>query len=370
MLPSRQDGALAVTVPLLQWTPATFAVLHNVYLGTDPNLTEANLVSARGAMLMYYHVPGFTPGTTYYWRVDEIEKDGVTTHTGDLWTFMAQALTAYYPSPADKDNTVSPTLTLTWMPGAGAAQHHVYFGANADAVSQGAAETDKGLLAAADTAFEPNDLESLTTYFWRVDELGLGGAAKAGPLWSFTTALVVDDFESYTDEEGTRIFDTWIDGYADQSSGSIVGNIQAPFAERTIVHDANQAMPIDYNNVNSPFYSEAEREFAPAEDWTAGEVDTLVLYVRGKAGNSVAPLYVGLKDSAGKTSSVVHPDPKIASVTTVGPVEDPADELCRRESLSRQDARHRRGRQGRSQGGRHRPDLHRRYPAGEAGPVS
>ena len=67
------------------------------------------------------------------------------------------------------------------------------------------------------------------------------------------------------------------------SNGSTVGYLEAPFAEQIIVHDVNQSMPLDYNNVNSPFYSEAEREFAPAQDWTAGGVDTLVLYVRGQA---------------------------------------------------------------------------------------
>jgi hypothetical protein len=311
--PVPADGFVGVAAPLLQWSKGETAVLHSVYLGADPNLTEAHLVGSRQIMMMYYHIAGLTPGATYYWRVDEIEKDGTTVHKGDVWSFVAQAQTAYYPSPVDKDNTVPLTPTLTWMPGAGATQHHVYFGTNSDAVSQGAADTDKGLQAATETTYKPAALESLMSYFWRVDELGLGGAAKAGPLWSFTTALVVDDFESYTDEEGTRIFDTWIDGYTDQSSGSIVGNIQAPFAERTIVHDANQAMPIDYNNINSPFFSEAEREFTPAEDWTAGEVDTLVLYVQGRATNRAAPLYVAISDSAGKRASVIHPDAAVVS---------------------------------------------------------
>ena len=64
-----------------------------------------------------------------------------------------------------------------------------------------------------------------------------------------------------------------------------------PFAEQKIVHGGKQSMPLDYNNVKSPFYSEAEREFAPAQDWTADGVDTLVLYVRGQRINKAAPLY-------------------------------------------------------------------------------
>jgi len=42
-------------------------------------------------------------------------------------------------------------------------------------------------------------------------------------------------------------------------------------------------MPMDYNNVNDPFYSEAERTWTPAQDWTLNGVDTLTLYVQGQA---------------------------------------------------------------------------------------
>ena len=74
------------------------------------------------------------------------------------------------------------------------------------------------------TTFAPGALDSLTTYYWRVDEILSDGTVKAGPIWSFTTALPVDDFESYTDDEGSRIFETWIDG-CDQSKQRLDGRI-------------------------------------------------------------------------------------------------------------------------------------------------
>ena len=55
----------------------------------------------------------------------------------------------------------------------------------------------------------------------------------------------------------------------------------APFAERTIVHGGKQSMPFEYNNVKTPFYSEAEREFSPVANWTVNGADTLSLWVRG-----------------------------------------------------------------------------------------
>jgi hypothetical protein len=190
-------------------------------------------------------------------------------------------------------------------------KHHVYFGANLEAVTQGAAEADKGELA--ETAFAPGALEPLATYYWRVDEV-LSTGAKTGVVWSFTTTLAVDDFESYTDDEGSRIYETWIDGWTN-GTGSIVGYAQAPFAEQKIVHWGKQSMPLDFNNVKSPFYSEAERQFAPTQDWTAGGVGTLLLYIRGRSSNGSTPVYVRVEDAAQKTATVVHPDPAFAATT-------------------------------------------------------
>jgi hypothetical protein len=312
--PNPANGALGVAMPLLQWTPGGTALFHNVYVGTSPDLTEADLKSAHSPMAMYYHVAGFTAGATYYWRVDEIEKDMVTIHTGDVWSFTMQDVVAYHPGPADKANDASQSPTLTWMPGQGATKHQVFFGDNLDAVTQGAAGTDKGTLALAETTFAPGALEALTTYYWRVDEI-LTSGTKTGAVWSFTTSLSVDDFESYTDELGSAIFDTWIDGLTNGLSGSIVGNATAPFAEQGIVHGGLQSMPLDFNNVNSPFFSEAEREFAPTMDWTAAGADTLVLFVRGTPGNKAAPLYIGVEDSAKKSATVTYPDTAIVGAS-------------------------------------------------------
>jgi len=177
---------------------------------------------------------------------------------------------------------------------------------------QGAAGTDKGTKATTDATFTPGTLESLATYYWRVDEVLTGNAVKTGPVWKFTTASPVDDFESYTDNEGSRIYETWIDGYTN-NTGSIVGNPQAPFAEQKIVHGGLQSMPLDYNNINTPFYSEVEQDFATAQDWTANGTDTLVLYMQGNLINTATQLYVGLEDASKHLAVVVHPD---ATVTT------------------------------------------------------
>jgi len=303
--PKPANGTIGVTMPLLQWSKGESAMLHNVYLSTSPNLTDADLKASRQPVAMYYHVQGLQPGVTYYWRVDEIDKDGVTIHTGSVWSFVAQALTAYYPGPVDGAVDASPSPTLTWFPGQSAVKHHVYFSDSLDAVEQRAAGADKGEVL--DATFTAGTLEAVTAYYWAVDETAAGGATRAGSVWTFTTYLPVDDFESYTDDEGSRIYETWVDGWTN-GTGSTVGYVQAPFAERVTVHGGVQSMPLDYNNVKAPFYSEAQREFDTAQDWTVGEVSTLVLFVRGKSSNGPAPLYFAVEDASNRTATVVHPE--------------------------------------------------------------
>jgi len=305
--PEPADGEGAVVTPLFRWKAGHNAVFHDVYLGKTADLGPAELVGPRQPLAMFWYLPGLEPGVTYYWRVDGVEADGMTVHAGAVWSFTTQALTAYRSVPADGATDASPAPTLTWLPGQSALKHHLYFSDNRDAVSQGAAAADKGELAS--TTFAPGALEAVATYYWRVDEITPGNAVQTGPVWSFTTYLPVDDFESYTDDEGSRIYETWTDGWTN-NSGSTVGYVQAPFAERTVVHGGTQSMPVDYNNVQAPFYSEVERQFAPVQDWTIHDLSTLVLFVRGQPTNSPATLYVGLEDASKRTSLVACPDPK------------------------------------------------------------
>ncbi len=309
--PDPADGATGVAAPLFKWTAGDTAVLHEMYIGKTPDLGPANLAGPRTTAVMLWYVPGLEAGTTYYWRVDEIEIDGATIHTGNVWTFITQALTAYHPTPADGSTDVAPGATLTWLPGQSAVEHHVYFSDSFADVNDGTPAGDKGTLET--PAFTPDGLDPAATYYWRVDELVAGGGVKTGPVWTFMTHLPIDDFESYTDDEGGRIYQTWIDGYADKSSGSTVGHIDAPFAEQQIVHGGMQSMPLDYNNIDAPFFSEAQREFDPVQDWTINDVNTLVLIVRGKVTNSPTLLYITVEDASRKAGTVVHSEPAVVA---------------------------------------------------------
>ncbi|MDI6450222.1 LamG-like jellyroll fold domain-containing protein [Anaerobaca lacustris] len=183
------------------------------------------------------------------------------------------------PQPAAGATDVEVGTALSWRSGREAVSHEVYLGTDADAL------TLAGTVGS--PVFAPSDLQFGRTYHWRIDEVNEADAVTvwAGEFWSFSTQeyALIDGFETYNDDidAGTAIFDTWLDGWVN-NTGSTVGHLQTPFAERTIVHRGRQAMPLFYDNTNSPFYSEAERTFANT-NWSGNGADTLVLYVRGNA---------------------------------------------------------------------------------------
>jgi hypothetical protein len=204
--------------------------------------------------------------------------------------FFYVPLQAFEPQPADGATGVGIDATLQWRPGREAESHEVYFGADASAMTL--------VDTTAEYRYTPVSLDFAATYSWKIDEVG-GGGPYEGEVWTFTTEeyAVIDDFESYNDEEGkgTRIYETWIDGWAAAvKNGSTVGNWDPPFAEQKMVHGGRQSMPLAYDNTTAPGYSEAERTFDPPQDWTAHGITTLVLFFRGQVGNTAAPLYVKL----------------------------------------------------------------------------
>jgi len=212
---------------------------------------------------------------------------GVAPQTGlSEVRFFAVPVRARAPMPADAATDVSIAAELNWRPGREAASHQVYFGADAKA------------LALTDTVtnhrFVPEAMNLGTTYYWRVDEVGDSGTYE-GEVWSFTTEpfAVVDDFESYNDDDH-RIYESWIDGLTEPArGGSQVGYDASPFAEKTIIHGGSQSMPLIYNNAGA---SIAEAQFDVGQDWTASGIKSLSLWFRGQAGNT-GKLYVKINNT-------------------------------------------------------------------------
>jgi hypothetical protein len=218
-------------------------------------------------------------------------------------------LAAIATNPRNGDVNVPQDITLMWSAGEKAVSHNIYFGEDEAAVAAADASVFKGNVPLETNTFSPGVLEWNKTYYWRVDEVNTADSDSpwAGGVWKFTTAdfIVVDDFESYTDDVGNRIFQTWIDGWGftepapgnpGNGTGSTVGYANAPFSEHGTVHGGGSSMPFEYNNADSPSYSETERTFDSPQNWTVNGINTLCLYVQGYP----QPTSVAVTETGGK----------------------------------------------------------------------
>jgi hypothetical protein len=190
--PSPANEAIRLdTWVTLNWSAGHTAASHDVYFGEsfeDVNDGTGDAFRVNQAETMYIMgFPGFSypdglvPGTTYYWRIDEVEADGVTKYKGDVWSFFVPPKTAYEPVPADRARYISTDTMLEWTPGFNAKLHYVYFGDDPNVVANAT-----GGAAVTDATYDPGLLELGTTYYWRVDEFD-PPVTHRGDVWSFST---------------------------------------------------------------------------------------------------------------------------------------------------------------------------------------
>jgi hypothetical protein len=195
--PIPADGAvLKDTWVSMEWTKGPAAVSHNVYLSDNyedvaagsPDVFQGN----QGATNFVIGFPGFPypegliQGTTYYWRIDEVnDLHPDSPWEGPVWSFTVAPKTAFGPNPADGGEGVELDGRLTWQSGFNAKLHFVYFGDDYDTVNNAAVAPPTGLL-----FYNPGTMESAKVYYWRVDEFD-GVNTYKGEVWSFTTAGAV-----------------------------------------------------------------------------------------------------------------------------------------------------------------------------------
>ncbi|UCC98214.1 MAG: PD40 domain-containing protein [Phycisphaerales bacterium] len=86
--PRPADGALVSAFDtILSWLPGPTAATHNVYFGTT---SPPPFIQNQEATT--YDPGPLEPEGTYYWQIDEVEADGTTIHTGDVWSFTTEAI--------------------------------------------------------------------------------------------------------------------------------------------------------------------------------------------------------------------------------------------------------------------------------------
>ncbi len=218
--PEPADGALLEdTWANISWSSGDFAVSHDVYIGDDFDAVnegaESTFIGNQTDTFLVVGFPGFSipdglvPGTTYYWRIDEVnDAEPNSPWKGPIWSFSIPPKTAYFPDPVDEAEGVSIDVQLRWTPGFGAKLHTIYFGETFDEVDNATGGSSQG-----SAAYTPGIIKMAKTYYWRVDEFDIVETHK-GDVWSFTTegaVSVPDPANGAVDVTQTPIL-TWTPG--------------------------------------------------------------------------------------------------------------------------------------------------------------
>jgi hypothetical protein len=219
-IPKPSDGdMLEDTWANLSWKPGGRAVSHDVYISDNfedvNDGAESTFQGNQTGTFIVVGFPGFpypdglVPGTTYYWRIDEVnDAEPNSPWKGPVWSFSIPPRTAYNPDPPDGAELVSPGVMLSWTPGFGAKLHTVYFGDNFDDVDNAAGGLPQGT-----ATYTPDALKLAETYYWRVDEFDVIDTYK-GRVWSFITdgaAGSPDPAKGAVDITQTPVL-TWVPG--------------------------------------------------------------------------------------------------------------------------------------------------------------
>ena len=312
--PDPADGTLYKDIwATLEWTPGDAAVSHDVYFGCSfDKVNEGAEGTYYGNQSTTFFLVGVTgspcpdslvPGTTYYWRIDEIQADGVTVHKGQVWSFTVPSKSAYFPDPADGAKFIDLNAALSWTPGFGAKLHTVYFGDNFDDVNNAADGIPKPLL-----GHNPGLLEPGKTYYWRVDEFDTVDTYK-GAVWSFTTAgpgggLRGDYFRGMDLMNHTlRRIDPQINFNWGEPHPSIgennfsvrwTGEVEAAFTEKYTFYtntDDGARLWVDGKQLVNDWNDHGTTENSGTIDLAAGQFYTIVMEYYENGGGAVAQLH-------------------------------------------------------------------------------
>ncbi len=308
-----KEATIETSLDGATWTALAGVPEFNQATG-DASYTHSTVVDFGGVVAKYV-------------RLNVVSNWGATSKQASLSEvrFFYIPVKAFSPTPANAATGVAVDSALNWRSGRQAARHDVMLSADAASVAAGTAVVKS--VTDHRCPLQAFGAEYGRAYTWKVTEVNDAAAVKQweGDLWTFTTPDygVVDDFESYNDK-CNRIFFAWVDGFghngsadcgvaqsAGNGSGSTVGNVNPPFAERSIIHGGVQAMPLAYDNTSGKSTSEATRTFAATQDWTVGGAKTLVLFFRGDPANGPGQVYAKINNAtvvyAGQADAIKQP---------------------------------------------------------------
>jgi hypothetical protein len=312
-LSNMMDQGIGAMVPGYAHRKSYYAVLD--VIGSDPTFVTGCLYEYEGGPLLARTPTMVDTGDNDDWEDAGVndapflagpsgifaqnERDDLSDPVGFDVTFddisSTGAPSAAALSPADGATGVAIAPTLRWVAAGSATSTDVYFGP-AGAMSIVASATTS-------SEYSPGTLQAGQTYNWRIDQNGPDGLVE-GFTWSFTTidSVIVDDFESYTDD---NLWEAWDPNMSGSSAPDPNG---LNYVETETVQHGDKAMRIEYRNQITPFRREYTRTFTTPQDWTIDGITTLTLAFRGQTDNARQLLYITLEDDNGTAASATIGD--------------------------------------------------------------
>ncbi len=129
--PQPASGAVDVdTDVVLSWRAGRDAAVHDIHLSTDQAAVAAGTASIDSVPESFYPLTGLDLGTTYYWKVDEVnEAESVPVWEGQTWQFTTQDAYVVEDFERYNDNEDSGlVIWQTWADGFGTADNGAQVG--------------------------------------------------------------------------------------------------------------------------------------------------------------------------------------------------------------------------------------------------
>lgn len=188
---SPPDGATdQPTTITFEWTSVSNADRYQIQIATDPSFSGSSIVFSDNTSSTSITISGFSHSTSYYWRVRSGTVDpllGTVTY-GD-WSEIRNFNTVEAPpstpelvSPEDGATEISTSPTLDWQPADRADTYQVQVDESNNFSSP---VIDRNGLTT--TEEQVSDLQSTTTYYWRLRASNNGGVGNWSEVRNFTT---------------------------------------------------------------------------------------------------------------------------------------------------------------------------------------
>lgn len=207
---------------------------------------------------------------------------------------------ARMPMPVDRDEhvDVGNSIKLKWSSAPNVVSHEVYFGKDKNSVINATHSSAEYKGSLTDTSYQVENLYSMNSYYWRVDEKNANGEITKGKVWSFRPAqLAFPEAEGYgrfaLGGRGGKV--VHVTNLNDSGAGSLREAVGNDIGPRTIVFDVSGIIKLKSRMVINQPYVTVAGQTAP------GKGITITGAPLGLTGNDGVVRFLRVRVGAGRT---------------------------------------------------------------------